>query len=122
MLCQPAGEPTTLTLFTKASELLEAPSTNARVMVMFTDGRTTAGPDPSPIAAAARAAGVVIYAIRLSGNNGVDPSALEDWASKPSSSYAQSHTPDDAELEELFMTWPETLQIPARLTLLLPIR
>ena len=33
--------------FTKASELLEAPSTNARVMVMFTDGRTTAGPDPS---------------------------------------------------------------------------
>ncbi len=87
--------------FTKASELLEAPSTNARVMVMFTDGRTTAGPDPSPIAAAARAAGVVIYAIGLSGNNGVDPSALEDWASKPSSSYV-AITPDDAELEELF--------------------
>lgn len=87
--------------FTKASKLLETPSTNARVMVMFTDGRTTAGPDPSPIAAAARAAGVVIYAIGLSGNNGVDPSALEDWASKPSSSYV-AITPDDAELEELF--------------------
>lgn len=87
--------------FTKASELLAAPSTNARVMVMFTDGETTAGPDPSPIAAAARAAGVVIYAIGLSGTSGVDVAALEDWASKPASSYV-AITPDDAELEELF--------------------
>ena len=63
--------------FTKASELLAAPSTNARVMVMFTDGETTVGPDPSPIAAAARAAGVIIYAIGLSGRGGVDVSALE---------------------------------------------
>ena len=87
--------------FTQASELLAAPSTNARVMVMFTDGQTTAGPDPSPIAAAARAAGVIIYAIGLSGRGGVDVSALEDWASKPSSAYV-AITPDDAELEELF--------------------
>ena len=87
--------------FTKASELLAAPSTNARVMVMFTDGETTVGPDPSPIAAAARAAGVIIYAIGLSGSGGVDVSALEDWASKPASSYV-AITPDDAELEELF--------------------
>ena len=87
--------------FTKASELLAAPSTNARVMVMFTDGETTAGPAPSPIAAAARAAGVTIYAIGLSGSSGVDVSALEDWASKPSPAYV-SITPDDAELEDLF--------------------
>lgn len=87
--------------FTKASELLAAPSTNARVMVMFTDGETTVGPDPSPIAAAARAAGVIIYAIGLSGRGGVDVSVLEDWASKPASSYV-AITPDDAELEELF--------------------
>lgn len=87
--------------FTKASELLAAPSTNARVMVMFTDGETTTGPDPSPIAAAARAAGVIIYAIGLSGSGGVDVSALEDWASKPASAYV-AITPDDAELEDLF--------------------
>ena len=87
--------------FTKASELLATPSTNARVMVMFTDGETTAGPDPSPIAAAARAAGVIIYAIGLSGSGGVDATALEDWASKPASSYV-AITPDDAELEDLF--------------------
>lgn len=87
--------------FTKASELLAAPSTNARVMVMFTDGETTAGPDPSPFAAAARAAGVIIYAIGLSGSGGVDAAALADWASKPASSYV-AITPDDAELEDLF--------------------
>lgn len=87
--------------FTKASELLAAPSANARVMVMFTDGQSTAGPNPSPIAAAARAAGVVIYAIGLSGSGGVDVSALEDWASKPASAYV-AITPDDAELEDLF--------------------
>ena len=87
--------------FTKASELLAAPSANARVMVMFTDGQTTAGPNPSPIAAAARAAGVVIYAIGLSGSSGVDASALEDWASKPSSAYV-AITPDNTELEQLF--------------------
>ena len=87
--------------FTKASELLAAPSTNAKVMVMFTDGQTTAGPNPSPIAAAARTAGAIIYAIGLSGSGGVDAAALEDWASKPASAYV-AITPDDAELEEIF--------------------
>lgn len=87
--------------FTKASELFAAPSTNARVMVMFTDGETTAGPDPSPLAAAARAAGTIIYAIGLSRSGGVDIAALEDWASKPPSAYV-AITQDDAELEDLF--------------------
>ena len=45
--------------FTKASELLSG-SSNAKVMVMFTDGETTVGPNPSPFAAAARAAGTII--------------------------------------------------------------
>ena len=97
--------------FTKASELLAAPSTNARVMVMFTDGETTAGPDPSPIAAAARAAGVIIYAIGLSGSGGVDTAALEDWASKPASSYV-AITPDDAELEDLFEDLAQNISNP----------
>ena len=96
-----AGNTNHADAFTKASELLEGPSTNARVMVMFTDGNTTAGPNPSPIAAAARDAGVVIYTIGLTGTDGVDVSALEDWASKPASAYV-AITPDEAELEELF--------------------
>lgn len=87
--------------FIKASQLFDPTSTNARVMVMFTDGETTAGPDPSPFAAAARAAGTIIYAIGLSGSDGVDADALEDWASKPASAYV-AITPDDAELVELF--------------------
>ena len=87
--------------FTKAVDLFDPASTNARVMVMFTDGNTTAGPDPSPIAAAARASGITIYAIGLSGTDGVDPATLEDWASKPASAFV-AITPDDAELEELF--------------------
>ena len=41
--------------FTKATQLFDPASTNAKVMVMFTDGKTTAGPNPSPVAAAARA-------------------------------------------------------------------
>ena len=87
--------------FAKATQLLTPPSTNARVMVMFTDGKTTIGPAPGPVAAAARASGIIIYAIGLSGSDGVDPAALEDWASKPASSYV-TITPDDAELEEIF--------------------
>ena len=97
--------------FTKASELLTPPSTNAKVMVMFTDGKTTAGPNPSPIAAAARAAGVVIYAIGLSGSDGVDVSALEDWASKPASAYV-AITPNDAELEEIFAELAKNISNP----------
>ena len=87
--------------FAKASDLLSCHSNNAKVIVMFTDGKTTAGGNPSPIAAAARAAGATIYCVGLSGSNGVDPAALQDWASKPASSYVVI-TPNDAELEQLF--------------------
>ncbi|MDE7120864.1 MAG: VWA domain-containing protein [Oscillospiraceae bacterium] len=87
--------------FTKASELLTPPSSNAQVMVMFTDGKTTTGADPSPVAAAARAAGTIIYCIGLLGSDGIDVNTLEDWASKPASSYV-AITPDAAELEEIF--------------------
>ncbi len=41
--------------FTKAIQMFDPASTNAKVIVMFTDGKTTAGPPPSPVAAAARA-------------------------------------------------------------------
>lgn len=97
--------------FTKASELLTPPSGNARVMVMFTDGKTTAGPNPSPVAEAARAAGTVIYAIGLSGSDGVDAAALEDWASKPASAYV-AITPDETELEELFANLARNISKP----------
>ena len=47
--------------FTKAVELFDPSSANAKVIVMFTDGNTTTGAPPAPVAAAARAQGVIIY-------------------------------------------------------------
>lgn len=87
--------------FTKANALFDPASTNAKVMVMFTDGVTTAGGDPAAVAAAAKAQGVIIYVIGLSGNGGIDEQALREWASDPDSAYV-AITPDDAELEDLF--------------------
>lgn len=87
--------------FSKAVGLFSPVSANERIIVMFTDGKTTAGENPNPIAEAAKAQGIIIYCIGLSGNGGIDEQALYDWASDPSSSYV-SITPDDQELEKLF--------------------
>ena len=87
--------------FTKALELFDPQSANAKVMVMFTDGVTTAGGPPNPVATLAKSQGVVIYVIGLSGNGGIDEQALRDWASDPDSAYV-SIAPSDAELEDLF--------------------
>lgn len=87
--------------FTKAVQLFDPASANAKVMVMFTDGKTTAGPDPSPVAAAARASGIIIYCIGLVGDDGIDPNVLNDWATDPDASRV-AITPDDAQLEDLF--------------------
>lgn len=48
--------------FAKAVQLFDPASANAKVMVMFTDGNTTAGAPPAPVAAAARAQGIIITA------------------------------------------------------------
>lgn len=87
--------------FTKALELFDPASTNEKIMVMFTDGETTAGGDPDTVATLAKSRGVVIYCIGLSGREGIDEQALLDWASDPASAHV-AITPNDAELEKLF--------------------
>lgn len=87
--------------FTKALDLFDPASTNEKILVMFTDGFTTQSGDPTPITTAAKAAGVIIYVIGLSGNGGIDEQALKDWASDPDSAYV-AITPDDEKLEDLF--------------------
>lgn len=87
--------------FEKALALFDPASTNEKIMVMFTDGVTTVGGNAGPAAAAAKAQGVIIYVIGLSGNGGIDINALRDWASDPDSAYL-AITPDDEELENLF--------------------
>ena len=87
--------------FSKAAELFDPLSPNAKVIVMFTDGKTTAGPPPAPVAAAARASGIIIYCIGLIGSDGIDVNVLNDWATDPDASHV-AVTPDNAELEDLF--------------------
>lgn len=87
--------------FTEALDLFDLSSTNAKVMVMFTDGFTTAGGNPIPVTVQAKSEGITIYCIGLSGNGGIDVQALNDWSSDPDSSYV-AITPDDTELENLF--------------------
>ncbi len=87
--------------FTRAVGLFDPSSSNAKVIVMFTDGNTTAGAPPVPVAAAARAQGITIYCIGLVGSDGVDVTALEEWASDPSATHV-AVTPDAADLEQLF--------------------
>ena len=70
-------------------------------MVMFTDGNTTAGAPPAPVAAAARAQGIIIYCIGLVGSDGVDVDTLNEWATDPDASHV-AITPDAADLEALF--------------------
>lgn len=87
--------------FAKAIQLFEPSSGNAKVIVMFTDGNTTTGAPPAPVAAAARAQGIVIYCIGLVGSDGLDTNALNEWATDPDATHV-AITPDAADLEELF--------------------
>ncbi len=97
--------------FEKALALFDPASQNAKVMVMFTDGNTTIGGDPNPIATAAKAQGVSIYVIGLVGSDGIDVQALKDWASDPDSAYV-AVTPDEEELEKLFEDLAQNISKP----------
>lgn len=99
------------TAFSKAMQLFDPLSSNAKVIVMFTDGKTTAGPPPSPVAEAARAAGIVIYCIGLIGSDGIDVSTLNDWATDPDDSHV-AVTPDETELEDLFASLAANISKP----------
>ncbi len=83
----PGGSTNHADAFTKALALFDAAGTNAKVMVMFTDGVTTAGGPPNSVTTLAKSQGVIIYSLGLMGNGGIDEQALRDWASAPGSAY-----------------------------------
>lgn len=90
--------------FTKGMELFDPLSSNKKVMIMFTDGRTTVGGNANIQASIAKALGINIYCIGLLGSGGIDISALNSWSSDPDSSYVFiAPTPQDLEtiFEEL---------------------
>ena len=97
--------------FSKALALFDPTSSNEKVIVLFTDGNTTVGSDPSPVAAAVKALGVVVYVIGLYGENGLDVSSLRQWASNPDSAYL-AITPNEAELDDLFENLAENIVNP----------
>lgn len=73
--------------FTQAVSLFDPASANQKIMIIFTDGNTTVGPDPITVTDAAKAQGIIIYAIGLTGNGGLDVDTLNDWASDPNDRY-----------------------------------
>ena len=87
--------------FQKATELFNPLSQNAKVMIMFTDGETTIGTNPLIDADLAKAAGITIYCIGLTGANGVDVTALNSWASDPDATHV-SIAPNPEDLVNLF--------------------
>ena len=97
-----AGGPTNhADAFEKAADAFDPASANPKVLIMFTDGKTTAGADPDPAAAAAKATGAAVYMIGLTGDDGIDLPRITRWASLPSADHV-SITPDSGELEEIF--------------------
>lgn len=96
-----AGSTNHADAFTQALALFNPTSASAKVMVMFTDGVTTAGGPPNPVATLAKSQGVIIYSLGLMGNGGINEQALRDWASDPDSAYV-AIAPTDQDLEELF--------------------
>ena len=97
--------------FTKAAEAFDPASSNERVIVMFTDGKTTAGPAPGPAAAAARASGIIIYCIGLIGSDGIDIQELNDWATDPDADQV-AVTPDEEALEASFAELAKSISKP----------
>jgi Ca-activated chloride channel family protein len=97
--------------FQTATQLFDPLSANAKVMIMFTDGNTTAGAPPAPVAEAAKAQGITIYCIGLSGDQGLDVDALNQWASDPDSTHV-ALTTDPEELEILFADLAANLSKP----------
>ena len=87
--------------FTKCMELFDPLSPNKKVMIMFTDGKTTVGGNANIQASIAKALGITIYCIGLLGSGGIDISALNDWASDPDSSYVFI-VPTPQDLETIF--------------------
>ena len=83
--------------FDAAGHLLSVPSSVRQVVIMFTDGETTASPDPAPAVQALKDKGIEIFCIGLA----TDPASLNLWATDPDSTHVVT-TEDPAQLERVF--------------------
>src|SRR3954452_9039898 len=83
---------------TAQSQLSASSPSNKKIMIMFTDGETTAGGPPNDDAASARAVGTEIYSIGL---GSVNTGQLNNWATDPDSGHVFI-TPNASALENIF--------------------
>ncbi len=92
------------------STLAGSVPTNTKEMIVFTDGMTTPGlGDPHAAAAAARAAGTVIFAIGL---GSVNVGQLNDWATDPDSEHVFI-APTSGDLVAIFKKIGAAIVVPA---------
>ncbi len=82
---------------------------NGKKMVIMTDGMTTAGPDASGDAAAARGAGTEIFGIGL---GSVDAAEIQDWTTDPDATH-YFFAPDATQLQQVFAAIGAAIVVPA---------
>lgn len=87
--------------FEKATEVLLNSHNNKKVIVMFTDGITTIGKEPSIFANIAKERGITIYSIGLIGQTGIDTNALNSFAINQGNSHIIV-TDDYTKLKDIF--------------------
>ncbi|MBM6828647.1 VWA domain-containing protein [Anaerotignum lactatifermentans] len=87
--------------FEKGQSQLDGSTASQRLILMFTDGRSTTGGSSIPVTDSIKADGITIYSMGFSGSSGLDMASLEAWASAPAAAFV-SVAPDAAALEALF--------------------
>ncbi|MCG8923584.1 VWA domain-containing protein [Lentzea sp. CC55] len=96
---------------TGQAQLAGSVPSNAKKMIIMTDGETTAGVDASPAAAAARAAGTEIFGIGLRVTNFQDE--IKDWTTDPDDGVHYFFAPDSAQLQQIFANIGAAIVVPA---------
>lgn len=87
--------------FARAMQTFEPHARAHKALVLFTDGRTTAGVCADQHARAIREQGVEIYVVGLAGKNDVYEKALHEWASAPTENHV-AIAPTHKELKQIF--------------------
>lgn len=88
--------------FAAAETMLDgAGGQNRKMVILFTDGEPTIGPDPTPVAERLRGKGAEIYCIGFEGSDGINIELLNTWASAPADEHVLI-APTAQQIEDAF--------------------
>lgn len=88
--------------FAAAETMLDgAGGQNRKMVILFTDGEPTIGPDPTPVAERLRSKGAEIYCIGFEGSDGINIELLNAWASAPAGEHVLI-APTAQQIEDAF--------------------